>query len=160
MMRLLQYDIEIRYKKGKDLHLADVLSRAYLPHSGDTDQFAAVNAVKHLWISPERIKEFKSATQADESLQFLKEVIRAGWPETKEELPNQIHAYFNTRDEYAVSDGLVFKGECVVVPESMRKSVKSLLHKSHLGVESTLRRARECVYWPSMAAEIKQLVES
>ena len=32
MMRLMQYDVEIKYRRGPDMYLADTLSRAYLPH--------------------------------------------------------------------------------------------------------------------------------
>ena len=31
------------------------------------------------------------------------------------------------------------------------------LVKSHLGADSMVRQARECVFWPGMATEIKQL---
>ena len=32
MLRLQNFDFEVEYKKGTPLHLADTLSRAYLPH--------------------------------------------------------------------------------------------------------------------------------
>ena len=32
MMRLMQYDVEIKYRRGAEMYLADTLSRAYLPH--------------------------------------------------------------------------------------------------------------------------------
>ena len=64
------------------------------------------------------------------------------------------------RDELAVSDGLVFRGERVVIPKGMRKLTKQRLHRSHLGVESVLRRARECLYWQNMAADIRQVVQN
>uniref|UniRef100_A0A131YWL2 RNA-directed DNA polymerase n=1 Tax=Rhipicephalus appendiculatus TaxID=34631 RepID=A0A131YWL2_RHIAP len=41
---------------------------------------------------------------------------------------------------------------------SMRDDIKKRLHCSHLGMESCLRRARECVYWPQMNAEIKDYI--
>uniref|UniRef100_A0A224YKI0 RNA-directed DNA polymerase n=1 Tax=Rhipicephalus zambeziensis TaxID=60191 RepID=A0A224YKI0_9ACAR len=41
---------------------------------------------------------------------------------------------------------------------SMRDDIKKRLHCSHLGMESCLRRARECVYWPRMNAEIKDYI--
>lgn len=34
--------------------------------------------------------------------------------------------------------------------------MKEAVHKAHLGVESGLRRARECMFWPGMSAELKQ----
>lgn len=32
------------------------------------------------------------------------------------------------------------------------------LHQLHIGAEECLRRVRECVYWPGMNSEIKDLV--
>ena len=31
LLRLQKYSLQVKYKKGKDMHLADTLSRAYLP---------------------------------------------------------------------------------------------------------------------------------
>jgi len=41
MLRLMQYDVVIKYKRGPELYLADTLSRAYLPQEhlpGKADQ--------------------------------------------------------------------------------------------------------------------------
>ena len=40
----------------------------------------------------------------------------------------------------------------------MRKKIKEALHTAHIGVESTLCRARECIYWPSMNFDIKVMI--
>ena len=159
LLRMLNYDVDIVWKKGKHMYISDMLSRAYLPYDGKGDQFEIVNAVEHLPISPEKLAELKAETERDETLQLLAKVISKGWPEEKESLPMSLHVYFSTRDEYVVQNGLIFRGERVVVPESMRAETKDLLHRSHLGVESTLRRARECLYWPNMTSDIKQVVE-
>ena len=160
LLRMLQYDTEVVYLKGKDMYIADTLSKAYLPHSGDTDNFSAVNAMRHLPISTERMQMLKVCTDRGDTLQMLKHVIQRGWPESRHEIPASVHAYFSMRDELAVSDELIFRGERVVIPEGMRKLTKECLHRSHLGVESVLRRARECLYWPNMAADIRQVVEN
>ena len=44
------------------------------------------------------------------------------------------------------------------VPAKLRRGMKNTIHSSHLGAESCLRRARECLFWPGMSAEIRQLV--
>ena len=160
LLRMLQYDTEVIYHKGKEMYIADTLSRAYLKHEGGTDNFGAVNAVKHLPISTERMAMLKNHTERDETLQTLKQVILRGWPDTRDEVPTSVHPYFSMRDELAVHDALIFKGERVVIPEGMRKLTKECLHSSHLGVESVLRRARECLYWPNMASDIRQVVEN
>ena len=125
-----------------------------------TLSLSKINAVGHLRIREERLKQLKTATQSDETMQALKTVILKGWPDTRKELLDQVTPYFSYRDELTLHDGLIFKGENVVVPESMRKPLKEHLHISHLGGENMLRRASECVSWPGMSAEIKDLAST
>lgn len=161
LLRLLQYDTEVEYTKGKEMYIADTLSRAYLKDSDESsDQFSQVNAVGHLRINPASLQDLRDATHKDEDMVTLKSIILQGWPENKQDVPSQTTPYFAFRDELSVHDGLIFKGERIVVPKSMRSKMKERLHNSHLGSESMLRRARECVYWPGMTAEIKQITES
>ena len=40
----------------------------------------------------------------------------------------------------------------------MRSKMKERLHSSHIGVNGCLRRARECMYWPGMTAEVKEYI--
>lgn len=63
--------------------------------------------------------------------------------------------YFSFQDELSTQDGLVFKGERVVIPETLRADITRRIHSSHLGIEECLRRARECIYWPGMNEHIK-----
>ena len=56
----------------------------------------------------------------------------------------------------SVYDGLVFKGERLLIPKLMRPKKKERIHYSHIGVNGSLRRARECMYWPGMTAELKE----
>jgi hypothetical protein len=56
--------------------------------------------------------------------------------------------YFDVRDELTVQNGLIFKGERVVIPTSLRLDMIKRIHYSHIGVEGCLRRARESLYWP------------
>ena len=131
------------------MFLADKLSRASI-HGDEKSgpEFEAINMMKYLLISDERLKEIQRETKSDESLQVLTTVIRQGWPEQKEDLPNVVAPYFNIRDEMSIQDGLVFRGERVVIPQAMRSKMLGKVHNSHLGVNGFLNRARECLYWP------------
>lgn len=75
-------------------------------------------------------------------------------------MPSLALPYFNQRDELTVQNGLIFRGEHVVVPAKPRESMKNKIHSSHLGTEACLISASECIFWPGMFAEMKQLVES
>ena len=36
--------------------------------------------------------------------------------------------------------------------------MKYKIHSSHMGIDACLKRARECMFWPGMSTEIKQLI--
>lgn len=158
LMRIHGYNVEIRYQKGVKMYISDMLSRAYLPHPGTASEFEQVNMVGYLPIRPERLKLLIAHTESDEALQLLKTVIKSGWPEEKHQLPTLVSPYHSMRDELTIQDGIIFRGERVVVPESLRNEMKSAIHQAHLGTESCLRRARECLYWPGMNAEMKDYI--
>ena len=177
MLRLQNFDFEVEYKKGTLLHLADTLSRAYLPHgqikcskedvfltvnvrSPVEEEIEAVDALSFVSISPQGLDRVQHAMEADSGMVPLKTVIQTGWPDTKEEVPVSIQGYFHFRDELSVQDGLVLKGERLVVPQSMREEIKQKLHQSHLGIQGCLRRGREVVYWPGMNKDIEDFISS
>ena len=57
-----------------------------------------------------------------------------------------------------VQDGLIFRGNRVVVPMTQRAVLKEKLHSTHLGIEECCRRGRECLYWPNMSSDIRDYV--
>ncbi|XP_025113246.1 uncharacterized protein K02A2.6-like [Pomacea canaliculata] len=81
-------------------------------------------------------------------------------PNDKSQLPAELSPYYSFRDELSVQDRLIFKGERIVVPISLRSSMKREIHSTHTGIEGCLKRARESVFWPGMNAEIKQYVST
>ena len=161
MIRLQKYDLEVRYERGNRMFLADTLSRAYLPSCTQVEsEFETINMMKYLPISEARLLQIQRETEKDESLQALKAVLQQGWPEDKSALPPVVSPYFNMRDEMSVQDGLIFKGERVVVPKAARGELLRRIHNSHLGVNGCLNRARECLYWPGMTGDIKNHVST
>ena len=85
--------------------------------------------------------------------------VLEGWPADKRQTPVCALPYFDVRDCLSVVDGILVKGEAVVVPMALRPSIKRRLHSAHLGHDSMLRRARGTVYWPNMASDIKQTAD-
>ena len=100
------------------------------------------------------MNEYHVATDSDETLQAVKIMIKKGWPDKKSRLPPVTVPYYHLRDELVMQDGLIFRGDCLIVPKSLRRQTIKELHVSHQGVETTLRRARETLYWPNMKNEI------
>lgn len=42
-----------------------------------------------------------------------------------------------------------------MIPAGERSDIVKSLHESHIGVEGTLRCARDIVYWPGITAQLK-----
>ena len=109
-------------------------------------------------ISEQRISEIQQHTLNDEQMQELKEVIQNGWPNRKYDVPPSAMIYFDVRDELTVQNGLIFKGERVVIPTSLILDMIKRIHSSHIGVEGCLRRACESLYWPGINSQVKDFI--
>jgi len=159
LLKVQKYDMSIVYKPGLEMYLADILSRAFLPTTqSDQGEFECVSAVKLLPMTDERLEQLRNSTCDDGVLQQLKEVIQTGWPEEKQQPPAVLAPYFKFRDETSIYNGLVFKGEQLLIPKLMHMKMKERIHSSHISVNGCLRRARECIYWPGMTAELKEYI--
>ena len=85
LLKLQNYDLSIKYVKGKDLHVADALSHAYLTNPDDCTQskdleFAIHVMIENLPVSKEKKSQLQTATTHDHQLQQLLSLMRTGWP--------------------------------------------------------------------------------
>ena len=69
---------------------------------------------------------------------------------------NHIWSY---RDKLAVIDGVILKGKCIIMPNRLREQVLNQLHTNHMGIEKTKLLACECVYWPSINADMEKYIK-
>ena len=79
-----------------------------------------------------------------------------GWPDSQRHLAAPLRPYWSCRDELAVEDGLIMKGDRLVIPLSLPAEVLSKLHDQ--GIEKTRLRTRSCVYWKSINKNIDDIV--
>ena len=159
LMRLQAYDATVLYHPGK-MFLADTLSRAYIHGVNQewVDDEDDVKEAEYIPVTERRLLELRSATKEDRSMQQLQQVIVEGWLEDKIHLDPEVRPYFSMRNEMTVQDGLIFRGNRVVVLMIQRTVLKEKLHSTHLGIEGCCRRARECLYWPNMNSDIRDYV--
>ena len=85
------------------------------------------------------------------------QVVLTSCPEHKW-LLQEAQAYFTSRGELSVHDGLLFKSNQVINLASLHHQIIQRIHSSHMGIEGSLCTAREAYYWPLMHAEIKDFV--
>ena len=147
VLHLQRYDLDVTYKPGKELLLADTLSRAYLQESNDSlyDELLDVNMVNTLLMTAEKLQAFQRATRDSASLTELRNIVANGWPSTRDKCPELVRPYWDYRDEIACMDNLLFKSDRVIVPESLRPETLKRIHESHQGIDRCKQSARRSV---------------
>ena len=150
---------------GSSLKIADTLSRApeynvYGAEIKDLECQVHMITSSRDPISEEKNKEFKTATDDDPVMQKLKETIVNGWPNDYKESPKELSDYWQHRDCLTTENGLIYKGEKMVVPKTMRNLVKQKIHEGHLGINKCTVRAKTYFFWPQMIKSIQELVQS
>ena len=63
--------------------------------------------------------ELQQASSQDDHLQKLKNIIIAGWPNSKDKISEELKSYWSYRDELVVIDGIILKGRCIIIPKSI-----------------------------------------
>ena len=157
LLRIQNYDMTIEYRPGKELLLADGLSRLPNPRSKqEIDLDISVNMVQ---FSNDKIHQLRSESKSDPILSSLQDIIVSGWPNRRDEIPKQLRPYWCYRDELSVEDGVILKGERVLIPKSMQADVIQRVHAGHQGIEKCKLRAKSCVYWNGINNDIEEVVK-
>ena len=93
---------------------------------------------------------------------ILSDIIHEGWLETLAEAhkydrhQRQVtELYCNSHEELTIEDGLVYKGHYLVIPFKEHPGTAKSLHESHIGIEGTLHRARDILYWHRITTQLK-----
>ena len=112
MLRLQRYQFSVRYKKGKELYVADTLSRAPVadyPSAATAKQEYEVfrleiaeTDIEPNRVTSETMQRIKQETAKDSVLASLCDVVASGWPAERKETPEHLRQYWNFRDEISV----------------------------------------------------------
>ncbi|XP_058828586.1 uncharacterized protein K02A2.6-like [Topomyia yanbarensis] len=167
-MTLQRYDVLVRYRKGSEMHIADLLSRTATETNkfpgGKVDtafqEIADINVMEFINISDERFQEISTETKKDLTLNKLSQLLIEGWPERKSDLDDEMHIYWTNKNELSTHQGIIFKNGRVLVPKSLRKKMLDNLHIAHLGIDYTIRAARESFFWPGMSDQVTNYIRN
>ncbi|XP_014673091.1 PREDICTED: uncharacterized protein LOC106813467 [Priapulus caudatus] len=143
VMHLQGYDFTIRYRPGPDMLLADCLSRQ--PNQRKRTTIDLDVKVFHVQFSTSKIQQLREESNKDAILCALRDVIIAGWPDERRGLPTPLRVYWSFRDELSVENGLIMKGQRVMIPENGYVSNGTIFVYATKGSNSTLYpRGTEC----------------
>ena len=156
LLRLQHYDLQIQYKPGKEMVLADALSRLG-SNCGDTASIALDIKVCPVQFSQSRLEQVRAQSQADPVLRALASMIIAGWPDEHRNCPKILRDYWPMRDELSIENGVIFKGCRTVIPGSMYSYILENLHAGHQGMVKTKLRAKTAVFWPKINKDIEEM---
>ena len=65
----------------------------------------------------------------------------------------------NTHIKLSEHEGMLFRGEQIVVPHACQKRALTSLHIGHLGTAKCTERAKTTIYWPGYMRDIQDLIE-
>lgn len=167
MLKLLNYNVKIKYTPGSKLLIADFLSRASLsntnnvlvPGVGNTDKQVVHDLATRIPMSETRKVEFREATANDGILSKLINYVTNGWP-ARHQVQAELKHYYNFKKNIRVIDGLIFFDKKIVVPSVLRTYMLQLIHEGHLGINKCKRRARQCLYWKGISVDIEKYVSN
>lgn len=164
LLRCLKYDVEVKYKPGKSIPVADALSRICVPKitSNEPQDFTSEYDIHFISEVPKPIsmETIKTETEKDQILVKLKEVVYNGWPEYRKQCPQDLWEYWTFRCEIVLEDGLILKGNRLIIPKSLRQQVLEAIHSGHQGETKCILLARESIFWPGITNDIKNIVKN
>jgi hypothetical protein len=144
LLQLQQYDIEVIHVSGKNIPLAETLSRNFVsdtyPDLTECLDLHIYTFINSLPISDMKFKQIRLATQTNSQLQTLKITILDGRPDLRNDCPKTVLEFWNHRDELSVGNDVILRGQNIVIPEDMRQTMINAVHIGHMGFNKTLVR--------------------
>ncbi len=79
--------------------------------------------LSNLPVSDDKLREIATMSDQDPQMVLLKQVIQQGWPELRKHCPPEIIEFWNYRDEITSVDGLMIKGQKLIIPVALRQKM-------------------------------------
>ena len=165
LLKIIDKDIKFYYQNGPTMHISDALSRlsSHNTKRGNAQEVKGLN-IQICEVCPVQsnltINQVQAETAKDQDMQQLITYIIQGWPAKQQECIQQLQSYHTFKEEMSVVDGLIFKGERLIIPQSLKHKALQAIHRSHMGIQKTLDRSKGCFYWPGISKDITNVCET
>ncbi len=153
-IKIMAFDFDIIYVKGSNIPHADALTR--LRFADNSHDWISEKSIH--WTAEETIpwKILQEETARDRLLQDIIKRIQSGrWSNCSQaERP-----YKMNKHRLMIDDSVICCGECVVVPQLLRRQVLQNMHnETHLGIAATRNRLKLSAWWPGYCQDVENYV--
>ena len=165
-MKLAAYNFKVVHMPGNQIP-CDYGSRAGCPKGReltereredwevDDDTEIFVNRLVEEQLPPAVTRGMlREACRKDKTIKMLMEDIAKG------ECRKSLTRYSQVFQELTILDGMVVRGNQLVIPEELQPIVVQLAHEGHPGFERTLGLLRETTWFPGMSSMVRTFVET
>lgn len=158
LLNISPYSPAVTYRKGETMYIADTLSRDCNNDETETEgnEFEVISMIS---ISSQAANRLRKSTEDDVEMTLLLQHVVNGWPNDQKDLPSILKPYWNFRDEVSEYEGLLYKGQKVIIPRAEIQNTLEQVHKGHQGIQRSLSAARNNVFWLGMSNDIVDYVE-
>ena len=154
----MTFSFSVQHLKGS-LNPAGGLSRLPGPVMEVEDDESELVAALSARLEAVSHAELVDAVKSDPVMTMLADQLPRRWPCRISGVPNDLKSFYRCRDELSLMNGHIFKGERVVVPESLRSRLVALAHESHPGIIRTKQRLRAVYWWPGLDVAVENAVK-
>ena len=165
LLKIIDKDIKFYYQNGSSMHISDALSRLsdHNTKRGNAEEVKGLN-IQICEVSPVQsnltITQIQAETARDPDMQQLIKYIIEGWPTRQQDVIQQLQSYHTFKEEMSVIDGLVFKGERIIIPIALQDKALQAIHRSHMGIQKTLDRSKGCFYCSGISKDITHVCKT
>ena len=159
LLKVQDLSFAVHYRPGKQNGLADFLSRAPV-EDADINFLVVHHVTTGIDMPTDDRRRIAEQTAADPTLGAVQDALRSPhWPRQPILGPYEAIRHELSVWQFPGVDGfLILRGERVVIPTAATQRVIELAHSGHPGVDKTLQRLREAVWWPGFTKEVKQVL--
>lgn len=157
VLRLQAYDYKVIYKPGKS-NIADPLSRLCQKTNTQKSSLEDEHHINQIvqYARPVALS-FKSITEAsndDDEFKLVKDALMNNtWDAS-------VNNYKLFQHELWLHDGVLLRGNKMVIPTKLRKQVLEAAHEGHPGIVNMKARLRAKVWWPKIDKDAENTVKN
>jgi len=165
-MRLMRYNPIAEHVPGKQLIVADTLSRhpVNLPEEeaelADEIDMYVQEIVQQLPKSSDYIEEIKQAVKSDSVMSEAIKYTVDGWPKYSKDMSLDIRNLYSVRAHLSVAENLLLYDNKIIIPAEMRSKVLEIIHQGHQGFTKCKERANTGVWWYGIGNDINDIVRN